>query len=1050
MLSKNHQSIFKKPSAIQLLRTASASVLAVSLMTSVAHGQAADEDMDEIVATGIRQSLQNAQDIKRDADTFVDSITASDIGALPDRSVLEAIQRVPGVSISRFAAGDDPDHFSVEGSGVVIRGLSYVRSEFNGRDAFSANNGRSLGFQDVPPELVGGVDVFKNQTADMIEGGISGVVNLRTLKPFDRSDRTMSISVEGTYTDLAKEISPSGSALYSNRWDTKSGEFGFLASGSFSNLKSRSDGFQLPSLYPYGAEAFELDTPLIGNNFTPFPGNQFSQTDPSANIAASPGANIRTQEFDRDRIGISLAGQWASNDGKSLATAEFIRSEATNAWNERVLQSEEDPNFRGNDVYANGAFTTVPFSSAGILQTRDNTNRVPVGGGRFGSGILTSDGGGWDGRYGIRQTGVTRVSETDTVTSDYSFNYKYTPNDNWKFNFDAQYVDATTENSDISVFGAQYYDIALNVTDLSSPTVEYLVSDNPGNRQANIQLGNEIGDPRDSYLRAAMDHFEDSEGDELALRADVEHEFNSDGWFKSVRFGARMAEREQLTRWSEYNWGNLSEAWAGGEVTYDQLPANLTESYTYDNFHRGGILQGADTFLFPALDLVSDYDALLALRGNAELLPGASWSPAGLREDGLFLPSEFSNTTEKTQAVYARVDFSNEDFVASSGITIDGNYGVRVVKTTVDATGTAQLQGNDPTPIEACTQFNGGPFPGVEDVCSFLDGADTPIDSSSDETYILPSFNLKLGLKDGLIMRFAASKAISRPDVGSLRAYRNTRGDFSVVNDPATGDRVGATFNRFVQTGGNPDLQAVESINLDASLEYYFSDVGSVTLSAFHKDLSNIITGTNSGQIAGGNGGAFATSTSAGVPFEGAINNGSGKIKGFELAYQQFYDFLPGWLSGFGIQANYTYVDQTAIPNGNIRSVGGDGIRSEDELARFVVTDLENLSKHTINAVGLYENDKIEARLAYNWRSDFLLTTSDVISRLPVYNESTGQLDASFKYQLTDQFQVGVQGVNLLSEVTETSGQIDDSGQRYTRSLFENDRRISVTGRFTF
>ena len=157
-----------------------------------------DLDDDEIVATGIRQSLENAQAIKRNADTFVDSITASDIGALPDRSVLEAIQRVPGVSISRFGAGDDPDHFSVEGSGVVIRGLDFVRSEFNGRDTFSANNGRALGFQDVPPELVGGVDVFKNQTADMIEGGISGVVNLRTLKPFDRSERTIAATVDAT------------------------------------------------------------------------------------------------------------------------------------------------------------------------------------------------------------------------------------------------------------------------------------------------------------------------------------------------------------------------------------------------------------------------------------------------------------------------------------------------------------------------------------------------------------------------------------------------------------------------------------------------------------------------------------------------------------------------------------------------------------------------------------------------------------------------------------------------------------------------------------
>jgi hypothetical protein len=80
--------------------------------------------------------------------------------------VTEALQRVPGVSINRFAAGVDPDHFSVEGSGVVVRGLNFVRSELNGRDTFSANNGRALSFADVPSELMGGVDVFKSPSAD--------------------------------------------------------------------------------------------------------------------------------------------------------------------------------------------------------------------------------------------------------------------------------------------------------------------------------------------------------------------------------------------------------------------------------------------------------------------------------------------------------------------------------------------------------------------------------------------------------------------------------------------------------------------------------------------------------------------------------------------------------------------------------------------------------------------------------------------------------------------------------------------------------------------
>ena len=1036
----------EQPSIMKLLIGASAAALMMSASFAASAQDSYEEEDGEIVATGIRQSLENAQQIKRNADTFVDSITASDIGALPDRSVLEAIQRVPGVSISRFAAGDDPDHFSVEGSGVVIRGLSFVRSEFNGRDAFSANNGRALGFQDVPPELVGGVDIFKNQTADMIEGGISGVVNLRTLVPFDRSDRVLSISGEATYTDLAEEVSPSFSALYSDRWDTSAGEFGFLASGSFSNLKSRSDGFQLPALYPYGADAFGVgdangDLAGVANTFTPFPQNQFSSDDGSQNIAASPGGNIRTQSFDRDRIGISLAGQWQSNDGRSLATAQFIRSEASNAWVEHTLQSEEDPGTRSQDTYALNGFTTVPFSSAGLLQTRDNTNRVPVSGGRFGSGILTSDAGGWDGRYGIRQTGFTRVSDTDTVTSDYSINYKFTPNDSWKFNFDAQYVDATTENSDISVFGANYVDIALDITDLNNPTIGYQPSTSPGNRSPNISLGNAIDDPRDTYFRAAMDHFEDSEGDELAFRGDADYEFDSDGWFQSIRVGGRYAKRSQLTRWSEYNWGNLSESWNGGAVSFADSPAGTTESFTYDNFQRGSVLQGADTFLFPSVSLVSDYDALVAFR-NSDTFASPTWQPAGLREGGTFRPSEISDTTEETTAVYARVDFGNEDFVSDGGISIEGNYGLRAIQTKISATGAAQFS---PELGEACTGNNGGPYPGVETQCAFLNQGESEIETENTETHLLPSFNLKVGLRDDLILRFAASRAISRPDVGSLRAYRNTRGDFSIIEDRNTGDTIGAQFNRFIQTGGNPDLRPVQATNLDASLEYYFSDVGSFTASFFHKDLEDIIIGTNSGEIGSA---AFAATSSSGVPFQGAINNGSGKVKGFELAYQQFYDFLPGWMSGFGLQGNYTYVDQSAIPNGGVRSVGGSGVSGDQP--RFVVTDLENLSKHTINAVGLYENDKVEARLAYNWRSDFLLTTSDVISRLPVYNESTGQLDASFKYNVTDQFQIGVQGVNLLSEITKTSVQLDDEGQRYLRSLFENDRRVSLTGRFTF
>ena len=124
----------------------------------VVQAQETEQVIEEVVVRGARASLRNAQEIKRDADTFVDAISALDIGALPDRSVLEAMQRIPGVSIERVGEGW-PDYFSVEGRGVAIRGMSATRSEFNGRDAFHAS-GRGLSFGDVAPELLAVVYIY--------------------------------------------------------------------------------------------------------------------------------------------------------------------------------------------------------------------------------------------------------------------------------------------------------------------------------------------------------------------------------------------------------------------------------------------------------------------------------------------------------------------------------------------------------------------------------------------------------------------------------------------------------------------------------------------------------------------------------------------------------------------------------------------------------------------------------------------------------------------------------------------------------------------------
>ena len=145
---------------------------------------------EEVVVTGLRRSSQTSQEIKQNAEVIVDSISAVDISALPDRSVTEALQRISGVAIDHLFAPSDTNRFSAEGSGVTVRGLTQVRSELNGRDVFSARNTRGLSFEDVPAELMSGVDVYKNPSADMIEGGIAGTVNLRTRRPLaDRAGR---------------------------------------------------------------------------------------------------------------------------------------------------------------------------------------------------------------------------------------------------------------------------------------------------------------------------------------------------------------------------------------------------------------------------------------------------------------------------------------------------------------------------------------------------------------------------------------------------------------------------------------------------------------------------------------------------------------------------------------------------------------------------------------------------------------------------------------------------------------------------------------------
>ncbi|HKE94935.1 MAG TPA: TonB-dependent receptor, partial [Povalibacter sp.] len=1019
---------------------------------------AGSSNVEEVVVTGIRQSLESSQDIKKDAAVFVDSVTAEDIGALPDRSVTEVLQRIPGVAINRFAGSNDPDHFSIEGSGVVVRGLNQVRSELNGRDTFSANNGRFLSFADVPPELMSGVDVFKNQSADMIEGGLAGTVNLRTRVPFDSAGQTIAFSAEGNYGDFAKEWSPTASALYANRWNTGIGDVGILVNGVYSQLKSRSDGAQASS-------------------FQQRPGRVAG--DPSADDLWFPsGAAFRTQDYDRKRIGSAFAGQWQSNDETMLATLQYLRSDARTEWTEHAVEI-------ATDVVEQQSRASFPQNGTTFEHNADDI---------FTDGLITaqtgwrSDQNGADPRtpvYGLQSNNIARGQNDHFITSDYSLNFKWRPNEQWSVNFDAQHVDSTVEVLSMTMWGTTFQNVGLDLSQgipritFFGPSVGGTVQNctPPTGACPSYFNGahNSFTDPYNSFWRAAMDHAEDSEGQEDAYKLDIERSFEDAGWLNGIKFGARLAEREQTTRYTTYNWGALSEIWGNnGPVWFTDpadgtpggtggQPAGLnTQLFGFENFMRGKVPVPV-VLPFYTGDLTSraGYNAMAAdaLRIGGEWVANTggsnSWEPladprrgAHIADGSYFLPNEVNVTDEKTDALYAMLKFGNNKSGAGS---VSGNVGVRWVRTNFSADGTIgyPTPGSLTSEADCLSPPNGGApsafcqIPAEERARArrFATGGSSPTTAETTYEDWLPSLNLKVNVTDELLFRFGYSQAMARPDLGLTRAFYNMSPYVPVVN----GVSVWSGFQVANGGTGNPNLKPTRSTQFDASVEWYFAPVGSLTVSLFHKRLKDVLT----------NGIGLVPITNNGETYDvytvSPVNSTEdGTVKGFEVGYQQFYDFLPGIWSGFGVNTNYTYIDSKGVPQSTLNNTSGTPASTEANVDTSLLP-LQGLSKDNFNFTLMYEKGPVSARVGYSWRSRFLLTTRDVITPFaPIFNEDTGQVDASFMYTINDHIKVGFQGVNLSNEITKTTQVLNDDLLTAGRSWFMNDRRYSLIARMTF
>lgn len=999
------------------------------------------QQLETVVVSGRRAALATAQRIKQDSDEIVDSVVAEEIGKLPDRSVSEVLQRIVGATMSRVSASNDPVHFSVEGSGVNIRGLTYVAAQLNGRETFSANQGRNLGFEDVPPELMAGVDVYKNPSAEQIEGAIGGLVNLRTALPFDFPGFKGALSVNVSRNGLAAKNKPSVSGLLTNTWNTDVGKIGLLVDVAHSLSANRTDGLVLDPFYKQSATSTQW---------------------------LSRGITWRQQFYERVRDGLYAAAQWKKDDFESSLT--FFRSKYKFDWNENNVSNQVDPY---NVRVLNGTFDANGVMTKGTLT------------GVNGNGDVT----------GIEVENQTRYSKRSSQTDELTWKIQGRVNEQLTWSSDLQYIRSKTENFDSTVgTGVQLPSQTVDFTG----SLPYVVFDSAAKTALN--------DPTKYYWAMMMDHLDKGKGTQKAWKADGRWTFRDSGILEDFRFGVRVAKRDAETinsmngQGDSYNWATVTHAWQLGwnigELAYiNQSPNIPTYKNSFNNFMGGGKVD-LPSLYFPAASVAfgwpDSYKQLhqLYLNKCTAFAATAGWDGAGCAQQansyqggGRWAPASFgtdpkgTNTqAETTAAAYGQLRFSFDE----KGLPLDGNVGLRVVRTKNDARGYTSLS-SVAVPTGAVLA-SGVVVPNITDATIAANTKQQDISQSF--TDLLPSLNLRYRAAPDLQFRFAISRALSRPQLGQMQAYLPMKMTLDIDQPPqgSTQPPVVKAVKLTGTAGGNPELRPVRSTQEDLTAEWYFAKGSSLTMAVFNKNLRDIILNQTFKRTI-----LDADGKPVSFVMNGPVNGAKGFARGAEIAYQQYFDWVPSWLQGLGLQANYTYVDSKVKRYNAVFSAYCTPGAGQDNLNLYINgcdTDgrtfgdmpLDNLSRNTYNIALLFDRGPLSARIAYNWRGRYLYgvalnsdntgpnqtnaldtnPASPTYNRhdislplgLPLWADAYGQVDVGVHYKVTDSFTVGVDATNLTNKTYKQIMQqhIGMIGHNY----FTSGRTFKVSAQYNF
>lgn len=952
------------------------------------------EDLEEVIVTGMRESLRTSVDVKRNTMEIVDSITAEDIGKLPDPNVAETLTRIPGVQGYRYGGeGASPVG---EGSGITIRGLTgQTASRVDGRAYFTAG-GREFNIESAIPGMISGIDVYKNPSAEHIEGGIGGLINLRTRKPLDFDGLTISTAMAARYNDVSEEISPEGFGLFADRWTVGDGEMGFLIAANYQESDNRSDS-NPGTRGPQTRRAVRADSPefatLSGANqayagrsdvwFLADVPNCSNGVDASTgtpytdNVACRPLSyreglitattqekHVFQEDIHRVRRGASAAFQWRLNDD-----LEFY---AQGNYNYYLYDQSYRFMFLGDNRNVQN-LVTAPYAFDEDFMNRNSNGggNELVSGHRIVSGTFLNS--------SVNLTGGAEHRPYESWLTAVGANWQAT--DALQARFDFSYIKADQAHDNRSINAVPRTGLTWDITrNLTSEPDSVAIS------------GPSLSDPNNFVYREygnGINNVYDDDG--YDARIDLRYELETP-LLTAVKGGVRYAR--QNARFSSFGYGGRALTTDGQRLASNQSNAISLASR--------GLLEHAPTNW---LDGAAGYSG-----GYVVFDPDALWgdsvrntfSNANIPREGAIpenIPSR-RYSMEESYAGYVMGEFAYEEL-------IKGNIGVRLVKTDLFARSMVQ------TVVDSGTlDANGRPI--------FVAGPIVPNTDSNSYTDVLPSLNITGYLTPDMMLRFGYAKGITRPSLGDL-------------NPSLSIDRTNGTV-----TAGNPNLKPLEADSFDLSLEKYFSDISYVSLGVFYKDIEGFPFGRQECRTIPFAPPAPANSPCGAGPYQITVrdNAAKGSAQGVEFAFQTFFDFLPGIWQNFGAAGSYT-----SLETDNPVLLSG----------RIVNTPMPFQSDSNWSLSGLFENELMSARLVYTYRDDFVLFGIDAWPSFGRYVKGYGILDASVNFNLPHSLTLSLNASNLTDQGPDRYvGEPGSYASSFEQQHFVNGRVYGIGIRHNF